>query len=111
MATQTQTVYSFTYTKTQKDTYFADLAERMMAKKITSEEAHALLNEKYPDIPTYLHDEEDPADCLHCRECGENRGDVAEYPQDACECGEWSTYRVTTDNNGEETYTLYCKKN
>lgn len=104
--TNTTMATTITYTKTQKETYFAEVAERMMAKEITSTEAHALLNEKYPDVPTYLHEDEDPADCVHCFDCGKNRNDERWFAE-ACECGEAKTYKVTTDDNGEETYTVY----
>ena len=108
MATKTETIYTFSYTKTESEAYFAELAERMMAKEITSTEAHALYRKKYPEVPTYLHEEEDPADCVHCFDCGKNRnGDGERWYAKPCECGEWQTYRVTTDENGEETYTLY----
>lgn len=95
-----------TYTKTQKDTYFAELAERMMAKEITAKEASAIYEAKYPSVPDYLHEETDPADCIHCFECGKNRNGERWFAN-ACECGEARTYKVTTDENGEETYTVY----
>ena len=108
--TNTTMATTITYTKTQAETYFATLAERMMAKEITGEEAKALYSAKYPEVPTYLHEDEDPADCVHCFDCGKNRNGE-KWVFEACECGEARTYKVTTDDNGEETYTLYCKKN
>jgi hypothetical protein len=104
MATQTTT----TFTKTEAETYFTACAERMMAEGLTLAQALALYHEKYPDVPTYLSagEEDEHVDCIRCHDCGKNR-DGELWISTPCECGETVTYRVRTDESGEETYTVY----